>query len=86
MARSSVAAAMSFSSHARRRVWVVDIEVGIDAFANLLAQLAHTFTARRGFSSNGGAQQSHHAVLFRELSLELARLIQLRVIANAFRQ
>jgi hypothetical protein len=36
----------------RWRVWVIDIEVGIDALASLSAQLAHAFTARRGFSGN----------------------------------
>jgi hypothetical protein len=43
-------------TRARWRVWVVDVEVGIDALTGLLAQLAHAFAARRGFSSNGGAQ------------------------------
>jgi hypothetical protein len=43
-------------TRAQWSVWVVDIEVGVDALAGLLAQLAHVFAARRGFSGNGGAQ------------------------------
>jgi hypothetical protein len=38
------------------RVWVVDVEVCVDALAGLLAKLMHAFAARRGFSSNRGAQ------------------------------
>jgi hypothetical protein len=34
------------------RVWVVDIEVGVDALAGLLSQLVHAFAARRGFFGN----------------------------------
>jgi hypothetical protein len=40
-------------TRARWRVWVIDIEVGIDVLVDLLAHLAHAFAARRGFS--GGA-------------------------------
>jgi hypothetical protein len=40
---------------ARWRVWVVDVAVGVDALAGLLAQLARVFATRGGFSRNGGA-------------------------------
>jgi hypothetical protein len=63
----------------RRRVRVVDVEVGINAIAGLPAQLPRAFAARGCFPRNGGAKQPHRAVLFRQLGLELARLGQLRV-------
>jgi hypothetical protein len=63
----------------RGRVRIVDIEVSIDAIASLPAQLGRTFPARGGFSRDGGAKQPHHAVLFRQLGLELAFLGQLCV-------
>jgi hypothetical protein len=68
------------------RVWVVDIEVGVNALPGLLAQLAHTFAACGGLSSDGGVEQSHRAVLFCELTLELARLSQLRIDVGAPRR
>jgi hypothetical protein len=40
------------------RARVVNVEVGVDALAGLLAQLARAFAARGGFSSDGGAKQS----------------------------
>jgi hypothetical protein len=43
------------------------------------AQLARAFTTRGSLSGDGGTKQSYRAVLFRELSLELARLSQLRI-------
>jgi hypothetical protein len=52
----------------------------------LLVQLACVFTMRRVFSCDGGAQESHLPVLFRYLGLELVRLGQLRVDADAPRQ
>jgi hypothetical protein len=48
MARSSVAAVMSF--------WVVDVEVGVDALAGLLAQRTRVFAVRGGFPSDGGVK------------------------------
>jgi hypothetical protein len=35
---------------------VVDVEVGVDALAGLLAQLTRVFAARGGFSGDGGAK------------------------------
>jgi hypothetical protein len=63
----------------RRRVWVVDDEIGINAVAGLYAQLTRAFAARGGFSCHGGVEQPHRPVLFRQLGLELACLGQLRV-------
>jgi hypothetical protein len=40
----------------------------------LLAQLALAFTARGGFSGDGGSKQPHRTVLLHELGFELARL------------
>jgi hypothetical protein len=40
------------------RARVVNVEVGVDALAGLLAQLTRAFAARGGFSSDGGAKQS----------------------------
>jgi hypothetical protein len=54
-------------------VQIVDIEVSIDALAGLSAQLARAFAARQGFSRDGGTQEPHLPVLFRELGLELAQ-------------
>jgi hypothetical protein len=42
-------------TRAQWRVWVFDIEVGVNAIACLLAQLAHVFATRGGLSGNGGA-------------------------------
>jgi hypothetical protein len=56
------------------RACVVDVEVGVDALARLLAQLTRASVAHGGFSSDGGAKQSHRVVLLRKLGLELARL------------
>jgi hypothetical protein len=60
-------------------IWVVDVEVGVDAITGLSAQLARAFAARGGFPCDGGARQPHRVVLFRQLGLELACLGQLRV-------
>jgi hypothetical protein len=61
-------------AYSQRSVRVIDIEVGIDALAGLPAQLARMFATRRGFSRDGGTQEPHLPVLFRELGLELSRL------------
>jgi hypothetical protein len=79
MARSSVAAAMSFCLARGGRAWIVDVEVGADAVMGLSAQLACAFVARGCFSGDGGPKQPHRTVLLRELGLKLARLGQLRV-------
>jgi hypothetical protein len=34
------------------RVWVIDVEVGVDAVAGLFAQLPRAFAARGGFPSH----------------------------------
>jgi hypothetical protein len=72
-------------ARSRERVQVVDVEVDVDALAGLLAQLARAFAARGSFFNDGGAKQSYRVVLFRELSLELACLSQLRVDVSASR-
>jgi hypothetical protein len=41
-----------FLTRARWRVWVINIEVGVDALAGLLAQVVHAFATCRGFSGN----------------------------------
>jgi hypothetical protein len=64
----------------------VDIEVGIDALAGLLAQLTRAFAARRGFSSDGGVKQSYRAVLLCKHSLELTRFSQLCIDVGAPRR
>jgi hypothetical protein len=56
MARSSVAGSDEFLARLRGRAWVVDVEVGVDALAGLLAQLARTLAARGGFPGDGGAK------------------------------
>jgi hypothetical protein len=61
-------------SRSRGRVWVVDVEVDVDALAGLLAKLARAFAARGGFSGDGGSKQPHRAVLLRKLGFELMRL------------
>jgi hypothetical protein len=66
-------------AHSRRRFWVVDVEIGVNAVAGLCAQLPHGLTARRGFPCHRGAEQPHRPILFRQLGLELAGLGQLRV-------
>jgi hypothetical protein len=66
-------------ARSRGRIRIVDVEVGVDAIAGLSAQLTHAFAARRGFPRDRGAKQPHHAVLLRQLGLELTRLGQLRV-------
>jgi hypothetical protein len=70
----------------RGRVWIVDVEVGVDAIAGLPAQLARAFATRGGFSCNRGAKQSHRAVLFCQLGLKLACLGQLCVDAGPTRR
>jgi hypothetical protein len=57
----------------RGHAWVVDIEVGVDALAGLLAQLTRAFAVRGGFPSDGGTKQSHRVVLLREFGLEITR-------------
>jgi hypothetical protein len=52
----------------RRHVRVVDVEVSVDVVARLPAQLAHAFTARGSFSSDGSSKQSHHMVLSTSLA------------------
>jgi hypothetical protein len=47
---------MSFWLARGGRAWVVDIEVGVDVLAGLLAQLAHAFAARGCFPGDGGAK------------------------------
>jgi hypothetical protein len=59
-------------------VRVVNVEVDVDTLAGLPAYLSRAFSMRRGLSCDGGAQELHLLVLLRELSLELARLGQLR--------
>jgi hypothetical protein len=49
----------------RRRIWVVDVEIGVNAVAGLYAQLTRAFIARGGFPRHGGAEQPHRPVLFR---------------------
>jgi hypothetical protein len=61
-------------ARSRGRVRVVDVEVGVDAFAGLLARLARAFAARESFPSDGGTKQLYCVVLLLELSLEFARL------------
>jgi hypothetical protein len=58
----------------RRRVWVLDVEVGVDAIAGLYAQLPRAFSARGGFPRHGGAEQSHRPILLRQLGFEFAGL------------
>jgi hypothetical protein len=43
-------------ARSRRRGWVVDVEVGIDALASLFAQLARTLAVRECFLGDGGAK------------------------------
>jgi hypothetical protein len=43
-------------AHSWGRAWIVDVEVGVDALAGLLAQLTRAFAARRGFAGDGGAK------------------------------
>jgi hypothetical protein len=61
------------------RIWVVDVEVGVDAVTGLPAQFTRAFAARGGFPRDGGAKQPHRAEFFRQLGLEFARLGQLHV-------
>jgi hypothetical protein len=77
---------MSFWLARGGRVRVVDVEVGVDAFTGLLAQLARAFAARGSFSRDGGAKQSYRVLLLRKLGFELARLGQLCVDVGALRQ
>jgi hypothetical protein len=61
-------------ARSRGRVWIVDVEVGVDAVAGLSAQFTRAFAARGGFPRDGGAKQPHRAVFFCQLGLELTRL------------
>jgi hypothetical protein len=63
----------------RRRIWVVDVEISVNAVAGLYAQLTRAYAARRGFPRHRGAEQPHRPIFFRQLGLELAGLGQLRV-------
>jgi hypothetical protein len=74
-----------FLTRSRGCLRVVDVEVRVDAFTGLPTQPAHAFASCGGLSSDGGAKQSYHTVLLCELSLELARLSQLRIDVNASR-
>jgi hypothetical protein len=49
-------------ARSRGRVWIVDVEVGVDAIAGLPAQLMRAFAARGGFSSDRGTEQPHRAI------------------------
>jgi hypothetical protein len=61
-------------AHSRRRVWVVDVEIGVDAVAGLYAQLPRALAARRGFPCHRGTEQPHRPVLLRQLGFEFAGL------------
>jgi hypothetical protein len=61
-------------ARSQRRVWVVDVEVGVDAVAGLYAQLPRTLAARRGFSRHRGAEQPYRSILLRQLGFEFAGL------------
>jgi hypothetical protein len=63
----------------RRRIWVVNVEINVNAVAGLYAQLTRAYAARRGFPRHRGAEQPHRPIFFRQLGLELAGLGQLRV-------
>jgi hypothetical protein len=66
-------------TRSRRRIQVVDVEIGINAVAGLYAQLTRAFATRGSFSCHGGAEQPHRLVLFRQLGLELMRFGELCV-------
>jgi hypothetical protein len=66
-------------ARSRGRVYVVDVEVGVDALGGLLAQLTHAFATHGGFPGDGGSKQPYRAVLLRELGFKLTCLSQLRV-------
>jgi hypothetical protein len=66
-------------ARSRRRIRVVDVEVGINVVAGLYAQLTRAFDTRGGFPCHGGAEQPHRPVLFRQLGIEFACLGQLHV-------
>jgi hypothetical protein len=57
-----------------RRVWDIDVKIGVDAVAGLYAQLPHALAALRGFPRHRGAEQPHRPILFRQLGFELAGL------------
>jgi hypothetical protein len=61
-------------ARSQRRVWVVDVEVGIDAVAGLYAQLPRAFAARRGLPGHRGVEQPHCPILLRQLGFEFAGL------------
>jgi hypothetical protein len=73
-------------ARSRGRVWVVDVEVDVDALAGLLAHLACAFAARGGLPGDGGSKQPHRAVLLCELGFELMHLSQLLVDVGRPRQ
>jgi hypothetical protein len=66
-------------ARSRRRVWVVNVEISVDAVAGLYAQLTRAFAARGGLPRHRGAEQPHRPILFRQLGLELVGLGQLLV-------
>jgi hypothetical protein len=66
-------------ARSRRRIWVVDVEIGVNAVAGLYAQLTRAFAARGSFPRHRGAEQPHRPILLRQLGLELAGLGQLRI-------
>jgi hypothetical protein len=74
------------SGSLKGRAWIVDVEVGVDAVAGLLAQLTRVFAAHGGFSRDGGTEQPHRAVFFCQLGLELACLGQLCVDVDPSRR
>jgi hypothetical protein len=61
-------------ARSRRHVWVVDVEVGVDAVMGLYAQLPRAFAAREGFPRHGGAEQPHRPILLRRLGFKFAGL------------
>jgi hypothetical protein len=61
-------------ARSRGRVWVVDVEIGVDAVAGLYAQLPHALAARRGFPRHRGAEQPHRPIFLCQLGFELAGL------------
>jgi hypothetical protein len=58
---------------------MVDVEVGVDAVAGLSAQLTRALAAHGGLPRDGGSEQPHRAVFFRQLGFKLACLGQLRI-------
>jgi hypothetical protein len=57
-----------------RHVWVVDVEICVDAVAGLYTQLPRALAARRGFPRHRGAEQPHRPILLHQLGFEFAGL------------